>query len=521
MKCIDLRVDSLAISSFEAHQHGYTAEDVFEIVIEEVERVYDNVSNPVQCSLEHVQVVYLKRKRLSRWHSMSFRVPGRSSFRVPGRSSFRARSRSSFRAQPDVTQPQAASVTPTRRKMSCTSKFGSVSVVLKEGEVTTYEADAIINILPNHLQRSSYSNVCETIIHAGGQSVQDELTRHTRSKHLHSIFRTPAGSIENVKEIFNIIPELPDEPGLRSSLEQCFDFVKALSFGNVLFPVAEIMALDISLNCLVQLILDTAKNFSIDSLVTLEIVVLVAHQGEFDVLKSLFEERSVATRSTSLINADHVPDTSDLHDVDDVSIVTSHVNEDEVFLSQKIDTATVGSPNDGPNGISNHREESQINIPANEGDEDKILLRFVGFRSAVIDSISEVMDFVDHNKAKHSIQVLEESFKFLRKHRKDLIENLASIYHVLITLGPHEITVEGVKDNVFECHKKITDILNKYPKIDDEIKRLLEESNKENKLDDDKDRNDVDSSDNHTNISKDHVHSGEKFEKEQTLSRNA
>ncbi|CAB4028225.1 Hypothetical predicted protein, partial [Paramuricea clavata] len=510
-KCIDLHVDSLAMSSFGAHQHGYTAEDVYEIVMEEVERVYNNVSNPVQCSLEHVQVVYLKRKRLSRWHSMSFRARSRSSFRarsrssfrVPGRSSFCA-SKSSFRAQPDVARPQAAAVTPTKRKISCTSKFGSVSVVLKEGEVTTYEADAIINILPNHLQRSSCNNVCETIIQAGGKSVQDELSRYTRSKHLRSILRTSAGSIENVKEIFNIIPELPDEPGLRSSLEQCFDFVKALSFGNVLFPVAEIMALDISLNCLVQLILDTAKNFSIDSLVTLEIVVLVAQRSEFDVLKSLFEERSVAIRSTSLINADHVPDINDLRDVDDVSIVTSHVNEDEVFLSQEVQAASAGSPNDGPDGrpISNHREKSQINLPGNERDKDKILLRFVGFCSAVNNSVSEVMDFVERNKAKQNIEVSKESFKFLQKHRKDL----ASIYHVVIDLRPHELTVEGFKDNVFECHKRITDLLNKNTKSQDEIKQL-EESNKENKLDDDKDRNDVDSSDIITNISKDRVYS--------------
>jgi hypothetical protein len=60
-----------------------------------------------------------------------------------------------------------------------------------------------------------------------------------------------------------------------------------------------------------------------------------------------------------------------------------------------------------------------INISANEGDEDKILLRFVGFRSAVNDSVSEEMDFVDRSKARQSIQVLKESFKFLRKHRKD------------------------------------------------------------------------------------------------------
>ena len=75
---------------------------------------------------------------------------------------------------------------------------------------------------------------------------------------------------------------------------------------------------------------------------------------------------------------------------------------------------------------------------------------------------------------------------------------------------------------MFEYHKKITDLLNKWnAKIEEEIKRQLEESNKEKKLDDDKDRNDVDNSDNLTNISKDHVYSGEKFEIEQTLSRNA
>ena len=64
---------------------------------------------------------------------------------------------------------------------------------------------------------------------------------------------------------------------------------------------------------------------------------------------------------------------------------------------------------------------------------------------------------------------MKESFKFLRKHRKDL-ENLAAIYHVLINLGPQERTVEGVKDNVFEYHKKITDLLNKlYAKIEEEM----------------------------------------------------
>ena len=430
-KCIDLHAVSLAMTCFGADKEGYTSQEVLEIVREELKVLDATMSD--QISLESIHVVSNKLMKKLRHSATSLSSHPKSKTRERGHSS-----------------PMQVTPTSKRQDMFCSESFESVDVVLNIGEKTTQVADAMINILPSHPQRPSEDSVCHDILQACGESLQDVLNRHIRSNHTRSIFTTPAcGSIKNVKNILHVTPASCDRQGLQASLEQCLDFAKTISARMILFPVAEDMSLDISLKSLVELLLEAAHNFSINNSEALEIVVLVSKKNEFDDLKLLFE-LPVIDGGTS---AGLVDDNSD------------------VFVGQKTENSSVFSHNDDQNCIGKSDMEAKINIPLSKRREDKLLLQYVGLESGVNDSISEVMDFVDRHKAKKSIHI-GEGFKFRQKHIHDL-KRFAFIYHVEIDfVTPYEITIEGVKDNVFECHEKIADLLNKYDK--DEINQVAE-----------------------------------------------
>ena len=460
------------MSCFRADEN--TAKEIFEIVCEEVERLHE--SNPVQYPLRNIQIVYLKRRHLEKQKTAP-----------------------PFRRNPSLVAQC------TRNEYAYSRRFGSVSVVLKEGEITTCKADAIINILPNRLQVPSDNSVCETILKATRQTVQANLNRHTRSNHTRSIFTTNAESIKNVEKILHIIPESTGGPDLQSSLEQCLDFVKTLSLSNVLIPVAETMSLEVSLSCLVKLILAAAENCSIHgSVITLEIAVLV-ERSEFDNLKLLFDKVP--------ITADPLQDTSGRRHMDDISIVASDDNDGDAFVNQKIANPLVVSPSYGPKGISETGKEAHINISANKRDEDEILLHVVGLQPDVSESISEVTDFVDQNKATKSIQISNDGSQFCQRHIKDL-EQFSCVYHVMMYLQTGEITIEGITKNVLDCYDEIIRFLAKYERNKEEIKRPPEEFIKGNRFSSDEVRSDVDNTAVVTNICKDRGDTGEEFERD-------
>lgn len=406
------------MTCFGADEQGYTLQEVFKIVREELEVLDSTLSDEI--SLKRIHVVSNKMMKKPSRSTTSIRIQPKSKIRKRGHST-----------------PMQVTATSNRQDMSCSGSLELGDVVLNIGEKTTQEADAIINILPSHPQRPSENSVCQDILQACDESLQDVLNRHIRSNHTRSIFTTPAsGSIKNIKHILHITPASCDRQGLQASLEQCLDFAKTLSARKILFPVAQNMSLNVSLKSLVELLLEAARNFSTNNSEALKIVVLVSKSNEFDELKFLFE----------------LPLTSGAPGVDFVD------DYGDVFVRQKAENSPVFSHNDDQNGIGKS--------------EDKLSLQFVGLESAVTDSISEVVAFVDRHKAKKSIHVSNEGFKFCQKHIH-YFEHLAFIYHVQMNFAtPCEITIEGVKDNVFECHETITDLLNKYDK--DEIGRAIE-----------------------------------------------
>ena len=419
------------MTCFGADEHGYTMEEVFKILREELELL--NVTKSNQLSLKRIHVVSNKvAGKLGRAASL----PPQSKPKTMKRGH---------------STPAHAQVRATYKVISCSTSFQSVHVALYNGEITTQDADAMINILPNHPQLASKNSVCPDILQACGESFKDEMSRHIRSNRPRSIFTTSSGSIQNIKQILHIIPESSDPQALLSSLEHCLDFAKTLSAFKILIPVAEVMSLGISLKDLVNLILAAARRFSIDNSEALEVVILVRGRKVLDDLKSLFEHTT--TRDVPSI---------DLTD-----------DDDDVFANQEVENSSpVFLHNDDTCGISKSNVETKINIPTYKRREDKLLLEFVGLESSIYDSISEVMDFVERHKAKKSIHV-RESFKFRQNHIQEL-EHCAHMYHVQIILQPCEITIEGVIHNVFECHEKITDWFNKYDK--DEKNPAVEDS---------------------------------------------
>ena len=459
-KCIDLQVASLVVTSFGAAQHGYSANEFFDIVCNEIQQL--DIRHHHQCLLKRVALVHTNGMRKERNRT------------IPSLHSRRRSLQSRRHSTPAHVD------TSTKENDYCIGKFEWVNVVLKSGDVTSYEADAIINILFNSSQSTSDSSICEDILKVAGQAVQEELT-HTRSNHNYSIFTTTAGGIHNVNEIIHVIPASSDCQGLQSSLEHCFDFVKRGLHSKILFPVAEIMSLNVSMEDLVNLILVAAENVSTAGSENLAIVVLTSQRKECSHLKSLVrrQTQSVSTPSARL--------TSNAYDAckksDSVTFVSScDGDDDELFSTQGAESSTDVCPNDrsSPHGIYQYDKHYQMRVPRSKRKEDKITLGFVGFQSNVDESVSLVTDFLDTNKAEKSITFLKNNFNF----RDEIIQHLetfASIYHVAIYLQYCKLSIEGVKDNVFDCANSITDVLAKY-EINEQSSNRQEEFSAEKKI---------------------------------------
>ena len=404
-----------------------------------------NASSLVQYPLRFIHVVYQKQRPLMKQTTAQ---PLRQV-------------RQSFRLQHKIT------------KYYHGKKFKSCYVALREGELSTFRADAIINILPSHVHLSSDINACNEILQAAGSAVQDELKRHTRHSHPGLITLTSSGSIKNIGQILHISPESTDRPGLQSSFEQCLDFVRSLSLSNIVFPVAATMSLQVSLGDLLELFLAATENCSIYDLVPLDITVLVKQKSEFNNLKSFFDEIMVPA------DDGHVDEASLQLNTDENSTMTSHADDGDVLVRQETGTTSIMSMKDQNQtaGILKSKKEAQISIPATKRDEDKISLRFVGFEPAVCQAMSEVSNFIKENKATESFSISTDGLHFRQEQFKDL-DRLSSIYHVLILLQNRKITVEGIAKNVLACQREIIRLLNKYERNKEEVSQPLGDVNK-------------------------------------------
>ena len=470
-KCVDLQIASLAISSFTADENK--VKEFFEIVHQEMEQL--NASNQVQYPLRFIHIVYQKQRPLMKQTTAQPLRQVRQSFR-----------------------PQH-----TKMRYYYGRKFKSCNVALSEGELSTFKADAMINILTNHVHLSSDINVCNKLLQAAGSAVQDELKRHTRHNHPGSITLTSSGSIKNVGQILHIFPESTGCLDLQSSLEQCLGFAKSLSLGNIVFPVAAAMYLEISLGDLLELILAATENCSIYDSVPLDITVLVKQKSEFNNLKSFFDEIVVPADDGHVDEANLLQNTDD-----DDSTMTSHADDDDVLVNQEAETTSIMPLKDQNQtaGILKSKKDAQISIPATKRDEDQISLRFVGFQPAVYQAMSEISNFIKENKATESFCISTDGLQFRQDQFKDL-DRLSSIYHVLILLQNRKITVEGIAKNVFACQREIIRLLNKYERNKEEVSQPLGDVAKKNEQVGSKVCNVVGNNASITNISNDHLDS--------------
>ncbi len=237
---------------------------------------------------------------------------------------------------------------------------------------------------------------------------------------------------------------------------------------------------------------------------------MISFQAEEHTAKEMFE--IVREEMEQLINEVEYP----LPDVEVLYLEREHLEKQKTapslrrkssLVAQKTRNEDSYSRSYGPEEISKISKESQINIPASKRDEDKILLHFVGIQPDVSESISDVIDFVDRNKAAKSIQISKDALQFCQKHTKEL-ELFSCIYHVSIYSRNLEITVEGITKNVFECWEKITCLLSKYERNKEEIKRPPDEVNMEDTISTDEMPSDVDNNAIVVNISKDRDDTG-------------
>ncbi len=214
VKCVDLGVSSVAIPTIGAGKHGYPEDVVLKIIRKVVERVSSEYSG--KHLLRDVSVIVFKEKQLSHSHttpsSYNVRRNSCSSPTQPSMISLFPNLHLTQQMVKEPVLPQPRQNVSSKGSLSAKKagftglKFGLVDLVLKEGDITKQEADAILNVIPKSLKLSDGGGVCRSILKAGGQTIQDELDIIYTENALASVFVTSAGSIPNLKQIIHFIP---------------------------------------------------------------------------------------------------------------------------------------------------------------------------------------------------------------------------------------------------------------------------------------------------------------------------
>lgn len=397
-KCIELGVTSVAMPTIGAGKHGYQEDIVLNIIKEEVNRI--SQKNDGNAALKNISVIVFKEK------------------------------------QPTYSRRDYL-YSSTRRSIaaggSTGQRFGSVNIVLKEGDITQQKAGAILNVLPKSLKLCDGGGVCTSILKTGGQIVQGELETLSTEGTLGPIFVTSAGNIPNVKKIIHFVPTTTDVAGLQNSIEQCFSFAQQNALSHLLIPAIGTANFNITPKNSANLILNAAKKFSgAKNLLTLEIVIFLKKMlPDFQkAIKDQTEEQLPAAglQNSALRNIDSETGDSLVGTEDDLP------NDDNANDSGK--PASITEPKSGnQNGVTSI------------GTVEEIEIHFIGFKENIEHAISDTKAFVNGNKVEKSI---EDIGNILEQHKSE-VERLSQIYRVLIKCSTSgRFLLEGMKDDVPE-----------------------------------------------------------------------
>ena len=422
-KCIELGVSSIAMPTIGAGQHGYQEDIVQNIIQEEVKRISQKHDGHI--SLKNISVIVFEEKRKEKRKSLlvsnshqQLRLDMLLDKRWPSIS--------------PKTSPDTISIMPGG---STGQKFGSVNIVLKQGDITQQKADAILNVLPKSLKLSDGGGVCESILKTGGQIVQGELDTLHKEGTLGPIFLTSAGNIPNVKKIIHFVPTTTDAAGLQDSIEQCFCFAHQNALSHLLISAIGTANFNITPKNSANLILNPAKKFSGDkNFLTLEIVIFLKKLLP-DFQKEIEDQIEELLRPSGLQN-------SALRNLD-----------------SKAGDSLDGISNDLPN-------EDTVNDPGKSSSTDQsgfisigtveeIQIHFIGFTQNIEDAISDIKAFVSGNKVRTSIEDIGD----ILQQYKSKVEKLSIVYRVLIQSSTSgRFALEGMKDDVAEFLVKFADL---------------------------------------------------------------
>ena len=464
VKCVELGVSSIAMPTIGAGKHGYPEDIVLKIILQEVDRI----SSKYVCkiALRNVSVIVLedkrsnysgKRGRHSSYISSPLLVLPSMLNRKSGPHEIPQQLEQQLQQPLLPSSSQQATPTDTisiKPGNSTDLKFGSVSIVLKEGDITKQTADAILNVLPKSLKLLDGGGVCKSILKTGSQIIQDELDQIRRDSNLGSIFITSAGSIPNAKKIIHFVPTTTDVAGLQASIEQCFHSAQQHSLYHILIPAIGTANFNISPKSSADLILKAAKKFSeTQNSLTVEIVVFS---------KKIFPDFNKAIEDQ----------------VEELATVAGSQHGQQ----NSGNTMTEAVNNEVNNNSFTINVDSQDADNSNAaGTVEEIQLHFIGFKKNIDDAISETKVFVDRNKDERSIENIGDIFQ---KHKSE-VDELSRIYRVRVKCSPAgRLAVEGMKNDVAEFVVQFTEMRRKYEicqrkrwqsQVDQQNKKLLRE----------------------------------------------
>ena len=468
VKCVDLGVSSVAIPTIGAGKHGYPEDVVLKIIRKVVERVSSEYSG--KHLLRDVSVIVFKEKQLSHSHttpsSYNVRRNSCSSPTQPSMISLFPNLHLTQQMVKEPVLPQPRQNVSSKGSLSAKKagftglKFGLVDLVLKEGDITKQEADAILNVIPKSLKLSDGGGVCRSILKAGGQTIQDELDIIYTENALASVFVTSAGSIPNLKQIIHFLPTTIDVAGLQDSIVQCFNTAQLHSLNHLLIPAIGTANFNIPPRSSADLILNAAKKFSETNYsLSLEIVVF---------LKNILPdfETAMKNQTQQLVTVVALQNPRQPNVGYTVTEATDSEDNNNQFgtNTQNADNysgGTTATAVQSQNGNDNHG----ISI----GIIDEIELQFVGFKQNIDLAISDTKAFVDGIKDRKTIENIGD---ILYKHKSE-VERLSSGLLIKCTASG-TMTVEGLKGDVADFLLKFAELQKKY-ELDEQRKKLVSE----------------------------------------------
>ena len=411
-----------------AGKHGYQEDIVLNIIKEEVKRI--SQKNDGHITLKNISVIVFKEKRKERRRSFPVSYSHQQQrLDMPLEKRWQSIS--------PTTSPDTISTMPGG---ATGLKFGSVNIVLNEGDITQQKADAVLNVLPKSLKLSDGGGVCGSILKTGGQIVQSELDKLRTEGTVGPMFVTSAGNILNVKKIIHFVPTTTDAAGLQNSIEQCFYFAQQNALSHLLIPAVGTANFNITPKNSANLILNAAKNFSGAKSLTLEIVIFLKKLLP-DFQKAIEEQMKELPQVVGLQN-------SALQNLDSeagdnlVSFDNDLPNNDDANVSGK------------PASTADPKGENQSGVTS-IGIVEEIQIHFIGFKDNVEDAISDTKTSVSGNKVEKSIEDIGD---ILQKYKSE-VERLSKIYRVLIMSSTSgRFALEGMKDDVTEFLVKFAEL---------------------------------------------------------------